>query len=198
MTVQPGDVIRCTQHYIYDESDDFINIWHYKHAGASPVSDSEVIEGLLDEIDGVTGFLVPIQTELITYGLVEFYNLTQDEPLGSLPFTVNDDGSSAQEPLPTQCAALVTFRTGVKNAVGRRYVPGICEDNQSNGGDWSNDVLTALASYAAGVIGDVTIDGNSFVSGHWRRVAETFVEWVTPIIDTLVRTQRRRVKGQGS
>jgi len=197
LTVQPGDVIRCTEHFTWDGSEDFVNIWHYKHAGASPLTDAEVMTGLASEIDGTLGFLIEDQSELLVMGLIEFYNLTQDLPMGSLPHPENTDGALATEPLPTQCAGLCTFRTADKRSVGRRYLPGFTEADSSDGGEVSVGTLANLAAYAAALIGGTTISGATFECGHWRKTYETFSKWVLPIVDTLYRTQRRRVKGVG-
>lgn len=197
MTVQPDDIVRCAQHFTWDGSDDFVNVWHYQHQGSNPAADGDVMDDLASEIDGVTGALLTHQSTSLAYGLIEFYNITQDVPMGSRPHPVNTAGTGAGEPLPTQCAALLSFRTGEKKSVGRRYLAGFTETANDNGGELSSGLLTALATYAAACVTGSTIAGELFVPGHVRKATGAFSKWVLPVIDTLYRTQRRRVQGVG-
>lgn len=197
MTVDNGDVIRATEHFTWDGTEDFVNVWHYQCNGAGGLADSVVMAGLASEIDGTLGFLVEDQSEKLVYGLIDFFNMTKDLPMGSVPHPTNTDGALASDPLPTQCAALITFRTAEKKSVGRRYIPGFTEDDSSDGGNISSATLANLAEYAAALIGGTTIAGNIFKPGHWRKLYEVFSEWLLPVVDTVYRTQRRRVKGVG-
>lgn len=198
MAVQPWDVIRVAQHFVWDSSDTFINVWHYQHQGTESLSDQQVVDGASEEIDDNIGFFVPYQCDELVFGEIELYNVTQDSPMVSGSHPVNTDGASEANPLPTQIALLMLWETGVKRGYGRRYIPGFAVGSLTAEGFWNATLLAAAASYAAGVLAGFSISGNDFVPGHWRRLTEDFLQWHGVIIDEKPRTQRRRVVGVGS
>jgi len=195
--VQPGHIVKVVQSYEWGASDIFQNVWYYKHSGSTAVSAEDVMEGLEAEIAGFAGFITPYQSTSLIYTTYEFYNATLDEPMGVLLDSYDNQGESGVDPLPTQCAALVSFATGVKKAVGRKYLPGLTEGSSVSGGDIVQAAINALIDWATAVVGGVTIDGNAFFAGHVNSKTASWVRWSLPIIDYLVRTQRRRVRGVG-
>jgi len=195
--VQPGDIIRGTLKMIFGGTEEFQSVYHYQHQGAAAITAAECTAGLAGEVAGWIGYLIPLQHTSLYYESMEFYNVTQDEPMGVETADFDFNGTSSDSPLPLQANALVMFDGGAKRSLGKKYLPAFGELYSAGGGQVQATLLTALANYAAGVLGGVFIDGNSFKAGHVKRATGAFVTWITPIIDSLFRTQRRRVIGVG-
>lgn len=117
-------------------------------------------------------------------------------------------GASAEDPLPPQCAALYTLRTGTKGRSyrGRLYHPGGGEADQSNG-QWAGATVTALQTISTQLL---AVFGPAGSNGDWRlaiisrshnktKRAVPIATQVTSItVSSTIRTQRRRVLGVGS
>lgn len=197
MTVQPNDIVRVTCSFVYDTSSLIQNVFHYQNMGVSAVSDEDVLADLVGEIDGYYGALTSTWSNRMVPRDVTLYNVTQDRPIGSSPWPTLEDGASALESLPLQCAPLVSFLTGYPKAVGRKYLPPVDEGHNSHGGALAAPLLADMLAWAVGVLGGVTIDGQPFYAGHVSDTTGTFLRWLTSSVNILIRSQRRRVIGIG-
>jgi hypothetical protein len=197
MTVQPDDVVKVTCSFVYDEVSVMQNVFYYQNTGSSAVSDEDVLTDLVGEIDGYYGSLTSTWSSRMVPRDLVLYNITQDLPIGSSPWPTLEDGGSALESLPLQCAPLVSFLTGFAKAVGRKYLPAVDEAHNSHGGALAAPLLADMLAWAVGVLGGVTIDGQPFYAGHVSSVTGGFVRWLTSEVNTLIRSQRRRVIGVG-
>jgi hypothetical protein len=198
MTVNAGDIIRCTQSMLYDNSDRYENVYYYQHQGSGGLADNVVLAGLEGEISGWTGYILGLQVNELVYEGVECYNVTQDTPMGFLADTYSNAGTNAGTALPLQCSMLVTFDSGDKHGQGRKYLAAPAVAAQSDAGILTGAALTALGTWAAAVLGGVSISGEDFVVGHYRKATGAFLDWLSARVDTVIRTQRRRVLGVGS
>lgn len=197
MTVSPLDVVKVTAVFTYDDVSDIINVFHYQNQGSSAVSDEDVLEDLVGELDGYYGALTSTWSSKIKPVRVELYNVTADMPIGSTPWPTLSDGESALESLPLQCSPLVSFPTGFPKAIGRKYLPPVDEAHNSHGGTLTAALLADMVAWAAAVIDGVTISGSIFKAGHVQKIGGAFVTWIASEIDSRIRTQRRRVVGVG-
>lgn len=127
------------------------------------------------------------------------YDLTYTSVPGS-------DGTS--EPLPPQCALVLSWRTSLsgRSYRGRSYVPGLPEQHQ-NAGTWSATAISNITNFCASILG---IYGPAGSDPNWEFAVISRVQngvrlatpVATPIESYLVRstvyTQRRRTIGVGS
>lgn len=120
----------------------------------------------------------------------------------------NVAGTSGVDSLPPQCAVLFSLYTGTKGRSyrGRFYRPGIAEDLQASG------IINSTLVTACETIGTQldAVFGPSGSDPHWqlcvisrylngiKRATPVGTEVTAIIVDTVVRTQRRRVLGVGA
>ena len=111
-------------------------------------------------------------------------------------------GTSVNDPMPYQVAALVVFKTGtVKPNRARNYIGGFAEGANTSGGQINSTLLTQLATWGAAtveVVQDLIPVGR--VAAQWS-ADRTYVVATNPITTVLVSsvwaTQRRRRIGTG-
>ena len=194
----PQDTIKVVSSYKFQNSDLWQNVYYYRHGGSTPILMSTVATDLVDHASGALGFIIPFMNEEVYVQPWTIYNVTQDEPFGPEPEPDHDYGGNENEALPPQAAALMSFPTGLKRAVGRKYLPGLCENDNEGGGLMSTTLLAALADCAASLLNGMVVDGQQFPIGHVIKATGVFAPWISAYIDPLFRTQRRRVKGVGA
>lgn len=95
-----------------------------------------------------------------------------------------------------QTAALVTARTSVLRAIGKKFIPGISE-TRTVGGAIGSILATALLSYAADYITPVDDSAaNTWVPGVVSKNS-AFAPFVSASVGTILSTMRRRKPGYG-
>jgi hypothetical protein len=132
------------------------------------------------------------------YETIEFYNLTQDTPMGDEAWPVLTAGGSASDPMPFQTSPLVKFLTSIARSQGRKYLPPITEAFYEGSGFISSAALTAIAAYAAELLTDRVVSGSTLKMGNYNIPLDRFAAWAGAVIDDILKTQRRRVQGVGS
>ena len=192
-----GDIIRCTQIMTFAGSDEFQSVWYFQHQGSGTVTALVCMAGLEGEIAGWMGFITTDQRNALVYDGVDFYNVTQDEPMGFVADSQGNVGQNANQTLPLQCNALILFDGGVKKSLGKKYLPAYTETANDGEGQITVLALGNLVTFSAAVMSGVTVGGESFQCGHYRKVPDDFITWLTAKIDPQFRTQRRRVLGVG-
>lgn len=170
------------------------------------------IPGLVTDLQA--GALKDLVTQGKSDGLVfAQLKLTSLVPYGTAPAFVtlspNWPGLSAGDPLPPQCAQVVTKYTGLigRRRRGRLYLAGGREADQA-GGVWAAGNVTAVQGYADALLAVFGTGGSSnWQLAVWSRVvagaAPPFNATAAEIVQSLlvrnlVETQRRRAIGRGA
>lgn len=196
--VQPNDVMKVTAQFTWDDTDIFQNVYHIQLTSLIAEDDADVVTQIAVWLDtAYTEFNWAVSTKL-DYDQIEVYNVTQDRPMMTVPWPVLVQGAEVADPLPTQCAALVSFPTGVKRRVGKKYLAGMGEPYSIDGGKLAQALKDSLADFAVYMITTWAGGGMSLEAGVWNGLLMTFTQYASGLIDDLFRTQRRRVQGVGA
>jgi hypothetical protein len=199
MTVSPGDVIRVTAKLLGAQGQSIQNVYYFKSSGVSGEDDATVVSDLANHLDAAYDNLAVAMHEDVVFDELDFFNETQGVPMATVDWPTQTVGDVAgYQPLPAQCAALVSFRTGEAHGNGRKFLGGMTEGSNDGTGYLASGVRTQMALYAVDLLGALVSGGLSFQVGHVREATGQFLPWLAGIINAYWRTQRRRVIGVGS
>lgn len=198
MTVQNGDIIRVTCKLAHNSGvDDIQNVYHYKAVLGTPASDLLIHNTIAANMELAYTEINTRIPNTTTYTTIESWNVTQDAPMVEAAWPTLTAGTGTGEFMPAQCAPLCLFSTATARSQGRKYLPFLREADM-NGGILSAATLADIADMIAILLAVLDPgDGNLYI-GNWRKTPARFAQWVAGEVQSIVRTQRRRVRGVGS
>lgn len=195
-----NDIIKLTLEGTGPQNQQLINTLHYKHTdGTSSADGFDLINGWVATAgEEFTALLA----DVVTWTEMHTRNLTQ--PLFGLDYTLEPPraGDIVEECLPPQCAAVLQIGTGLigPRSRGRNYIwpTGV---GQQTSGIWDTAYLSALSAYGT-AIREVISAGATFelvvLAGIDPGDPPVGLLVTTVSGDPVVRTQRRRVVGEGA
>lgn len=193
-----GDVIRGIAKCYGPDEQVVANVFHWQlELTTTPVPDDTVMTAIQSRLDTMYTLLEDYISEDVVSDNIDFYNVTQDRPMGTKNWPGFGGGLATAEHLPAGVAALIEASTGTKRCYGRKYV-GVFTEADHGDGEWTSGLLTALAVWAGNWVSNVTVSTYGVAwSGVWRRVQETFVKILSSTVKSLCSYQRRRKPGRG-
>jgi hypothetical protein len=139
-----------------------------------------------------------VMSNSLIFDTIEFYNVTQDLPMGEVAWPVQVGGGDATDGLPPQIAAQINFVTGLPRSQGRKYFGCFTEQHSEDDGYVSSSLLAWLALAAADLLLGAVSGGTTWSIGHYKVSTSTFIQWLSAIVPIVFATQRRRKAGVGS
>lgn len=197
MSLQDNDVIRVTAKMSRASSlGEIQNVYHIRYDGSS-VSYETLWDAVATWLDDAYGNIVDEIHPNVHFDTIEMFNVTQDEPVGEDAWPTLTAGTGASDMLPAQTSPLVLFPTNTARSQGRKFLPPVGEESQSNGVLLAG-VLTSMANYAADLLENIPVGVWSAAVGNYNPTLARFAPWISAIVKDVLRTQRRRVAGVGT
>jgi hypothetical protein len=199
--VYDGDIIRVTANMSWNAgADQVVNTYHTKaNLFSGNYSDASVHTAIADALDTAYTALNTWISSAVTYDSIETWNLTQDRPMGVTAWPTLTTGDATGEMYAAQCAPLLLMYTLAPRSQGRKYLPPTTESFVSLGGTLNAAILAGIAAFGAALLDGWEITPlNAGAWGNWNKVLVRFAEWVAGVVETRLRTQRRRVEGVGT
>jgi hypothetical protein len=103
---------------------------------------------------------------------------------------VNDGGSSTYPELPAQCAANITWRTGVRKAWGRAYLPAMTTSSLTPEGVITDQIVQDIAAAANQFVANIA--GGDFHLVVYSPTHQQAYNVERVAVDNIFDTQRRR------
>lgn len=199
MAIFDGNVIRTTVEMEIDGANIVQNVFHWLYTGTTVIDDQVAVDDMRDHIQSGGFAILDIDiTTRITFVGYSNFNLSLGAPLPFSPAVNPLAGLDVGESLPFQVAALLSFPTGVSRSIGRKYIAGYCESSTDGGGNILGAPLGLLAGTAAVWILTPVVEFGTGKFGNTDPAGLSFVPWSSFRLDTLFRTQRRRIPGVGA
>lgn len=196
---QDGDVVRVTcKMSHYGGADTVQNRYFVKLQMNSPLQDSQCHDAIADHFDTAYGEIAPGVTDGVTFDSIETWNITQDRPMvedGWPTLTVGLDGG---QPCPAQSAPVILFNTAAPRSQGRKFLPFPSEGHQSAAGILDGTYLGYMADFGAALLQAIVLADGYGLTGNWSKKYSRFAPWISAVVKSVLRTQRRRVHGVGS
>jgi len=197
MTVHSGDVLRCTAKMTFNGRD-VQNTYHILADDTGDIADGAVVAFIEARMeDAYTELLAKLSDNLLFDSIV-IKNMTQDTPLSDSGWPVLTNGNGVTGDAPPAVAGLVKFPTATARSQGRKFLGGLITSAIDTAGDPSNDFLVDMASFITELLGNWIVGTGELVFGNYNPVTERFVEWISGLVVSTFKTQRRRYSGSGS
>lgn len=200
MPVSNLDVIKVTARMRWAEAVDVQNVFTAVLGSGTSISNDDAKDDLAEWVDDmyvIAGAIMP--TSLVFVDL-DFYNLTEDEPLGTLSWPTMTTGTGASNEIAASgVAAVLTAFSSIVRVHGRKYFGPICEAFV-DAGFLNSAVMTGMASVIALWITPFTggTSGETWAPGVWRRAISGFAAFRDGVVRNVPGYQRRRKSGVGS
>ena len=199
MLVNDQDVLRVAAKQFGPDEQQIINVYFWRaQLNVPSVTDDAVMVAVSQKLDDLYEELAPWVNDQQQADEIDFFNITQDRPMGSTGYPTYEGGSSLATHLPAGCAALLTATTTKKRVIPKKFF-GIFTEMAQEGGEWVTGVMTSLAIAGGIWWASIMVGEDGYLeSGTWRRLLGTFTPLVTVIVKALCSYQRRRKPGVGS
>jgi hypothetical protein len=203
MSVSLDEVVRTTINFTLADGTQFQNVWHHRKIGASSWSDANIVTAIQSWADSLYDGLqnrveVGITPQLCSVDKVAFvvseWEVTEN--LGT--FAITFTGSDANQPLPNQCSAFITYKTIRPKTVGRKFLFPFTEAYQDHG-IMTGTLVTSLTTFAAAGLADIYLGPlDDLEPGVPRTGVDAFYAFTAAVVTNLYGTQRRRRPGYGA
>jgi len=196
-SVVADDIIRVTAKMVYNSGvDDVQNVFHMKFAGTTQ-DDAVVHAAIADALDTAYAHLANRMPTTTAFSTIATWNVTQDRPMIEDIWPVLTAGLGSGEAMPGQCAPLVLFDTDAPRSQGRKFLPFFRELDMT-AGSLSGAAQAEMVSFVLDILANVVETLWQANFGNWSTKYARFAPFISAIVKTVVRTQRRRVMGVGS
>lgn len=208
MTVVEGDIIRTSARFKATTHGDVVNVFHWRAGAGYSDSDADVmtdIEAALSTAFALmaTYLWADLDPYDIRHDIVAWVGgkETVVRNLGTRSWVLTTPPSSSAEELPPMVSPILNFRTALPRTFGRKYLPPIMETSQ-NGGVMIGAILSALTSFGASLMGQITGTSGALYPGVVTyKVTGLVANWapfIGVVINSILGTQRRRRQNRGS
>lgn len=197
--VSDGNALRVTAKMSYQGVSDIINVFHATVELTVAQDDAVVMADIAAIVDANYALIVQDLSDDLKFDTIEFYNVTEDRPMGVEDWTTLVAGTeTTSQPTATQMCGQANFLTGIKRSQGRKYVGGYSELANTGGGILGLAVQGRLEDYADQFVQGDVITGGSVNWGHFQTGTTVFRSWTGSVVPRLMSTQRRRKQNTGS
>jgi hypothetical protein len=198
MTVTVGSTVKCTAKMQIGGAIDLQNVFYAKLASGSAVDDDDARADLAEWIDDMFTPLAPYMAAVVTFDEIDFFNVSQDYPMGPEVWPTLTVGTSAGTLGVSGVAVVLTAYTEYVRTNGRKFFGGMAE-GAFTGNVVAGAILTAAATTAALWLAPFVgaTSGQTWTPGIWSTVASAFRAFRAIVIRDIPGYQRRRKPGVG-
>lgn len=163
--------------------------------GALPVLD--VLDRIVKILELIYAIVKGLQNTRTKYINVEFFNITQNIPLATRPWTTITEGELGLSDLAHMTAAMFSLGVDLPGVSGRKFFGGISDNALDQDGLWSTATVVDLALASLIMLSDQTETGTTIQFGVRTGVVPAFVQFLTATTTNIPASQRRRRQGVG-
>jgi hypothetical protein len=199
MTVAVGSVVKITARLRWAGKVDVQNVYHAQLASGSALDDGDARDDLAAWLETIyTPLLGEFPTSLV-FEDIDFYNVSQDYPMGVEPWPTLTAGTGALDIQATGVAAVITAFTFYVRSRGRKFFGPLPETSVLDGVLTSATMINLASAAAAWIFPFVGgTSGQTWNPGIITRVTSLFREFRDAVVRNIPGYQRRRKEGVGS
>jgi len=199
MTIANLATVRVAAGLVGPQGDDLVNVFEFRNDTGSAVPYADAIASLRAGLGDLYASSDSIISSSVHAGVLSFWDVALEAPMGIWAWDTFTGGSDNSGPLPPQVAGFIFFRTHRSRCIGKKFIPGPCEDHNDGDGYPGSLYLAALTWFGENLVGldtDVDWDG-------WQFVVRSTVDHLLYVPYYIVASQkwstvRRRRFGSGS
>lgn len=197
MTINQGDIVRITPRFRMFE-EDVQNVYHVEVQGVGTLTDVVFDAAAVAWLETIYNLLNgQISDEMDRVDIV-IQNLTEGTPARFKAWTTFPTPTDTNTPLPLQCSSLITFPSDTVKSIGRKFIAGFTEADNTDPGIPTAGVISDLATMAAAMLVGIISGTVICPPGNWSETKTRFAEWAFAQVAEFWATQRRRRAGVGS
>lgn len=199
MTVQMQDILRVAARTSVQGFGDNVNVFHLRWDALTTATDEDAMDWCAERLEEAYKAIQPEIPNEVNFVDFNVFNVTQDRPLGSVPWPTLTSGGSSTETLPHQVAAFVRFPTGISRNWARKFIGPLSVDSSTSTGLIEPATLAMLGAFAAELIASTLSGGPealTYVVNHINQ--STWVPVVEAVVSNIWATVRTRRPGRGS
>jgi hypothetical protein len=151
----------------------------------------------VDDLYDVVDDIMPTQLVFVD---IDFYNLTNDTPMGTLAWPTMTTGQAASNEIAASgVAAVITAFTSIVRVHGRKFFGPIVEtliDEGYLGTTVMTGMATVITKWITPFVGGTS--GETWTPGVWRRATSGFAAFRDAVVRNIPGYQRRRKANVGS
>ncbi len=198
MTAAVGDILRITAVLQWAAQDFFSNQFYFQLSVQNEPTDTLMMDKIAIAIDEAYGLVNLKISNSVNYIRIEGQNVTQDVLLPTKSWPILTTGGSGSEALPTQCAALVYYKTLRPRTRAGQYLPPMTEGSNGTGGVIDAPTVTVLQAFGNYLVSGILELSVEALLGAYNPALLRFTPVIAALVPTRWRTQRRRRIGVGS
>lgn len=199
MPVAVGDVIRITARMKWNAVIDVQNTFHAQLGSGAGMSNGTAKADLAEWVDDIYTEIVGALPSTLSFEDIDFYNITDDEPMGTESWPTLTYGTGSSEVSATGVAYVITAFTNVVRIHGRKFF-GPAIEAAVEGGVFDATTMAYLASvilvwilpFSGGTSSD------TWTPGVYSRLTTLFHEFRDAVVRNIPGYQRRRKQNVGS
>lgn len=196
MTVEGGDVLRCTVEMHYESFGAIQNVYHMRNDGGN-ISDALAIADVVEALEALMGVIAAIIAVLQVVDGVRIINATTSTDVGFGVFVDTTPFTGVGEVLPTQVAGGLNLTTTRLSVGGRKYFGAGAAGLVTDGGIIEAASLTILALAGVAMTSLFAATNNDWRWGVIASLDGVFLPFQSYSIPTMAIIQRRRRLGVG-
>lgn len=197
MTAQTNDIMRVAAKLTDINGDAVVNVFHVRLDSGGPVDDNDIMIEIGNYMEVIYTNIVSVLQVGMDFIDINFFNVTQDSPLGSMLWPNLTVGSGTGDPLPAQVAAMVRGTTGKSRNWARKFFGVFSESQNTDDGKISGTVQTALTNLLGDWLAGHTEDSNTYVPVVWHAKDQLWRVITGGVVRNIWSTIRRRRHGRG-
>jgi len=198
MTIDAGDVVKCTARMEVSGGIAVQNTFFAKSLAAAPIDDQDAMDDLAAWLDAMYDHIDGNMTPLLSFVDIQFHEMVANRPIGTEPWPTMTVGGSGADPTASGVALGLTAHTLVNRVRGRKSI-GVLSDTDMIALKFAGGVLTVALLFGAAWITPFagSVSGETWTPGVWRRKTSTFVSFKDVVVRTIPWYQRRRAENVG-
>lgn len=199
MAVNDLDIIRVATKLVDILGFQVVNVWHFKCDLITPPStDALVMADLAARMELIyTEILTDLHNSL-TFLDINFFNVTQDAPMGTLFWPTLTTGGAGGDPMPSQAAAMVRAETGKSRNWARKFFGTFGEGTNTSLGLIVAGAVTHLVNLGAVWITPYAGVVGTYIPVVWYNKDAEWRSLTRGIVRNVWSTVRRRRAGRGA
>jgi hypothetical protein len=157
MTIANGNIIRAAARQLLDDTDEIVNVFHFSVLTVGTNGDAGVLDEIAARLSNAWLNIQSATPNNVKPNVIDFYNVTQDNPHGQTPWEgAYTGGSGTGNMLPSGVASLVIWTTLEKRVQGKTYL-GPMVSAALQDGRWDPAHITNVANWCTAMRDTVSL-----------------------------------------
>jgi hypothetical protein len=192
-----GGVVRASVYGKWNLVSDLVNSYQFQLVSGGPVSLSQEISDLRTLLEDLYDLVKEFCNVVSVFQGFHAEHLNGNCGTGNVPFTAPIQGALTGDAIPPGVAALISFPTGVRRVVMRKYFGGLDSGVLDADGEIEATAYGDFNAVISYLMSPIVVGARTWRFGYQSPKTSTFEVPFTNVLHTTPAYQRRRRPGTG-